>query len=259
MSTPNYQAASSPQGHECGICTEKFSDQCPPVPLDNCRHIFCERCIETRMTSVSSNKDKCPEYRTPIGAQFDDAQDNLSYPAYPSRGRGLIVQPEVQPGQIQHNYLNGNGFGGYFYDVDHENIVSPVRVPAPQIRPSTSGRRHHPSGSHHHSSSHHHDSSRHYTDYDDFYNYDSYDVDPFSFILTPIDSLRRGVENNYYVAPAPERRGLHDRLRDVFSGRSSRGENVVYRVASGGGSGAFVVRRPRGTRDTQLEAMYERR
>jgi hypothetical protein len=242
MSTPNNQAASSPQDDECDICTEGFSDQHPPVPLDNCRHIFCKRCIESWMASENSNKDKCPECRTLIGAQFDDAQENLDYPAYSSRGWRLIVQPKVQLGLVQHIYFNGDGFVGQVYKDEFDDVVETARAPSHQhyqVHPSTSG--------------------RHYADYDGFYNYDSSDEDSIRTAFAHFNALCQNIENSYFVAPAPERRGLRNRLRDVFSGRSSRGAAMVYSVASNGMARTYVRRRPRGTRDTRFELVYERR
>jgi hypothetical protein len=261
MSTPKNQPTPSPQDHDCGICTEAFSDQRPPVPLDNCRHIFCKPCIETWMTSQNLNSDKCPSCRAPIGAQFDDAQGNLGYPAYLSRGRRSVVQPEVQPGQVQNNDL---------YDVSYENIAPPVRGVTHQVRPSTSGRqllsRPYQSGAHRQYLSRHHNSSRHYADYDDsFYNYDPVDDDPVRAAFAHFDALRQNAENSRYYAapaPAPKRRGLRNRLCDVFSSRSSRGADIVYSVGSNGMMRAVVRRRPHGTRDaqdTQFSVVYERR
>jgi hypothetical protein len=209
MSNLNDQATPSPQDHDCGICTEAFSDQRPPVPLNNCTHIFCKYCIETWMTSQNLNNDKCPSCRTPIGAQFDDVQENLGYPSYSSSGRRLVVQPDVQPGQVQNNY---------FYDVNYENIAPPIHGPAHQVRPSTSGRqslsRSHQSGAHRQYSSRHHNSSPHYADYDEgFYNYDPVEDDSVRAAFAHLDAVRQNVENSrYYAAPAPEPRGLRERL-----------------------------------------------
>jgi hypothetical protein len=252
MPTPNTPATPSPQDHECGICTEPFNEQRPPFPLDTCRHVFCQSCIERWMTTDNANRDKCPECRTPIGSQFEDAQDNVDHtPRAEHSNNGAYFQDYV-PHQVQHGYFNRDALVGQF-DYGMYNQPTPAR------------HHHHGSSSRHHNSSRrrhsdHHRSSRHHRDYDDWSDSDSEsDSDPFSTgirdAFAQIDSFRRHIDNDgYYVVREPERRGMLNRIRDTLSRRSSR--EIGRSIAVGGFSAGTVVTRRGGT---VMTVRYSRR
>jgi hypothetical protein len=120
MSSPTHGPASSYSDHECSICTEDFSEEHPPVPLDNCRHIFCRDCLQHWRNSNNAQCNNCPECRAPIASEEDNNED-LNF--YRARALQAAVQAQqayqpasvhVQPGAQVH-YFDGAGLYGSIY------------------------------------------------------------------------------------------------------------------------------------------------
>jgi len=58
-----FLSALHPTDHECALCYEDFTEEHPPVVLDNCRHVFGKECLEKWVQSDNAQRNKCPTCR----------------------------------------------------------------------------------------------------------------------------------------------------------------------------------------------------
>jgi hypothetical protein len=97
MLTPTNEKVSASTDYDCAICTEDFSEERPPIPLDSCQHVFCQNCIKHWMHSNNVQRDKCPVCRTPIvSQQVEEDVDRARV-----RQARVRLQPAHQPAQVQ--------------------------------------------------------------------------------------------------------------------------------------------------------------
>ncbi|KAF2034078.1 hypothetical protein EK21DRAFT_85872 [Setomelanomma holmii] len=91
--------------NECALCYEDLGQEHPPVPLDNCQHVFGRQCLDAWMASDNAQRNKCPTCRAvlfnlgarhhndnlplgPLDGAFDDPDldnNNLHQPVHPYR------------------------------------------------------------------------------------------------------------------------------------------------------------------------------
>jgi hypothetical protein len=88
---PGSFASPPPTDHECPLCYEDFSETHLPVPLDNCRHVFCQNCLNEWVNSNNAQHDKCPTCRANL---FNEPEQQARVPN--PRPAATSIQPTHQ-------------------------------------------------------------------------------------------------------------------------------------------------------------------
>ncbi|KAH7071621.1 hypothetical protein FB567DRAFT_538505 [Paraphoma chrysanthemicola] len=110
MSKSTIERASSPStDRECGMC---YDEAQYPVPLDNCRHTFCQQCLIKWMTSNNAQRHKCPVCRAIL---FNDGIGPKQAPQVIPR-----LQSSATPYDHHSRMMDRNGVhGGFFRNNAH--------------------------------------------------------------------------------------------------------------------------------------------
>lgn len=99
------QPSAAPTDNECALCYEDFCKDRPPVPLDNCRHVFCQECLDKWVASNNDQRNNCPTCRTPL---FNKPNQHLQAQNPRPGPTPILHVPNNHPGAAEAAFFTAN-------------------------------------------------------------------------------------------------------------------------------------------------------